>query len=192
LQVPAALGEDRVEQVALVLGHAVADPETLGEVAIEHLVVSGLVHHLGGLEELVIGALDDVDELAARQHRALLAVHEGGQPPGGAGAFRSRAAWPWRRRGAAISAAAPSRSSSRTSASGRRRPSTPPPPAPSAPRAAARGSGTPSRTAAISSTWPRPCPRPGGRPSTRSRTSCSARKRWVSAVWSCTPARTWA
>ena len=40
-----------------------------------------LVGDLGGLEELGVLTLDVVDELAAQQHRAVLARNQGGQPP---------------------------------------------------------------------------------------------------------------
>jgi hypothetical protein len=56
---------------------------SLLQVALEHLVVARLVHDLGGLEELVVGAGDDVHELAAGEHRPLLAVDQHRQPPRG-------------------------------------------------------------------------------------------------------------
>ena len=40
-----------------------------------------LVGDLGRLEELGVLALDAVDELAAQQHGAMLALHQGRQPP---------------------------------------------------------------------------------------------------------------
>ena len=64
---------------ALVLRHGVVQAAEAGlDVALEHLVVPRLVHDLGGLEELLVGARHDVHELAAREHRALLAVDEHG------------------------------------------------------------------------------------------------------------------
>ena len=53
------------------------------EVAAQHFVVARLVQHLGGLEELLVGALHDVHHLAAGQQGALLAVHQDREPPGG-------------------------------------------------------------------------------------------------------------
>ena len=83
LQVPAALAEDGLEERDLVLRHGIRDVvEAIGDVALEHLVVARLVHHLRGLEELEVGALHDVHELAAREQGALLAVHEHAEAPG--------------------------------------------------------------------------------------------------------------
>jgi hypothetical protein len=53
------------------------------DIALEHLVVAGLVHHLGGLEELGIRAGHGVHQLAAGEHGALLSVHQHGESPGG-------------------------------------------------------------------------------------------------------------
>jgi hypothetical protein len=55
---------------------------TVRHVAVEHLVMARLVHHLGRLEELSIGALDRLHELAAHEHGAVLAVEEQAQPEG--------------------------------------------------------------------------------------------------------------
>src|SRR5687768_18215776 len=49
----------------------------------EHLVVARLVDDLRGLEDLLVLRLQTLDELAADQHRAVLAVHERGDPPRG-------------------------------------------------------------------------------------------------------------
>jgi hypothetical protein len=53
------------------------------DIALEDLVVPRLVHDLGRLEELLVGARHDVHELTAGEHRPLLAVHEDGQAPRG-------------------------------------------------------------------------------------------------------------
>jgi hypothetical protein len=53
LDVPAGVREDRVEDEALVLRHRVVEAaQAVLDVALEHLVVAGLVGDLGGLEEL--------------------------------------------------------------------------------------------------------------------------------------------
>src|SRR5262249_35897620 len=84
LEVPAALREDRVEDVLLVGRHWVGQAlEAVGKVAAQHFVVARLVLHLSGLEELLVGTLHDVHHLAARQERALLAVHQDREPPRG-------------------------------------------------------------------------------------------------------------
>ena len=77
LDVPARVREDGVEDEALVLRHGVVEPaQPVLDVALEDLVVPGLVHDLGGLEELGVGAGHRVHELAAREQRALLAEDE--------------------------------------------------------------------------------------------------------------------
>ena len=56
-------------------------PELLVHVAVEDLGVARLVHHLGRLEELRVGALARLHELAAHEHGAVLAVQEQAEPP---------------------------------------------------------------------------------------------------------------
>jgi hypothetical protein len=83
LDVPAGVRQDAVEEHPLVVRHRVVQPsQPVRDVALEDLVVPRLVQDLGRLEELLVGAGDHVDELAARQEGALLAVDQDGQPPG--------------------------------------------------------------------------------------------------------------
>ena len=49
----------------------------------EHLVVTPFVDDLGCLEQLGVLALDVFDQLAAHQHGAVFAGHQGRQPPAG-------------------------------------------------------------------------------------------------------------
>ena len=49
----------------------------------EHLVVTPFVDDLGRLEQLGVLALDILDQLAAHQHGAVFAGHQGRQPPAG-------------------------------------------------------------------------------------------------------------
>ena len=51
------------------------------EIALQHLVVPRLVDDLGRLEQLGVLALHVLDQLAAHQHRAVLALHQGREPP---------------------------------------------------------------------------------------------------------------
>ncbi len=68
----------------LVRRHRVGEAlEAVGEIAAQNLVVARLVDDLSGLEELLVRSLHDVHHLAARQERALLAVHQDRETPGG-------------------------------------------------------------------------------------------------------------
>jgi hypothetical protein len=70
--------EDLLHVAAERIGLAV-EPEV--EVALQHLVVPRLVGDLRRLEELGVLALDAVHQLAAQQHGAVLALHQGREPP---------------------------------------------------------------------------------------------------------------
>jgi hypothetical protein len=82
LEMPRRGAEQRVEDLL----HVAAQPVGLAvepqlEVALQDFVVSRLVGHLGGLEQLGVLALHVVDQLAAQQHGAVLALNQGGEPP---------------------------------------------------------------------------------------------------------------
>src|SRR4051812_27910539 len=82
LEIPGGGAEQGVEDLA----HVAADRIGLAveaevDVALQHLVVPRLVGDLGRLEELRVLALDALDQLAAQQHRAMLALHQSRQPP---------------------------------------------------------------------------------------------------------------
>ena len=49
----------------------------------QHLVVPAFVDHLGGLKQLGVLPLHILDQLAAHQHRTMLAMHQGREPPPG-------------------------------------------------------------------------------------------------------------
>ena len=82
LEVPGRGAEQRVEDLLDVATQPVGlaiQPEL--EIALQHLVVARLVGDLCRLEELGVLALHAVDELAAQQHGAVLALHQGREPP---------------------------------------------------------------------------------------------------------------
>ena len=82
LEVPRRGAEQRVEDLPDVAADRIdLAVEAQLEIALQHLVVARLVGHLGRLEQLGVLALHVLDELAAQQHGAMLALHQGRQPP---------------------------------------------------------------------------------------------------------------
>ena len=70
-----------------IVGERVVPPfEPQCHVAMQDLVVPALIDDLGRLEQFGVLALDILDQLAAHQHRAMLAGHQGREPPAGDGA----------------------------------------------------------------------------------------------------------
>ena len=74
--VPAAVGDDVVEQQLEVRVDRVVTRELLVEVAGEHLDVAGLVHHLRRRVVLGVDPRHGLDDLRGADQRALLAVQE--------------------------------------------------------------------------------------------------------------------
>ena len=74
--VPAAVGEDVVEQQLEVRVDRVVTRELLVEVLGEHLDVAGLVHHLRRGVVLGVDPRHGLDDAGGAEQRALLAVHE--------------------------------------------------------------------------------------------------------------------
>jgi hypothetical protein len=84
LRRPARVCDQHVEELLQRRRHGVElAAELFGDVTIQHLGVTCLVHHLRGLKPLGVVALDRLDELAADDHRPVLAVHQRREPPGG-------------------------------------------------------------------------------------------------------------
>src|SRR5882757_2095314 len=82
LEVPRRGAEQRVEDLPDVAADRVdLAVEAQLEIALQHLVVARLVGHLGRLEQLGVLALHVLYELAAQQHGAMLALHQGGEAP---------------------------------------------------------------------------------------------------------------
>ena len=79
--VPAAVGDDVVEQQSEVGVDRVVPRQLVVEVLGEHLDVAGLVHHLGRGVVLGVDPRHGLDDLGRAQQRALLAVHELRQRP---------------------------------------------------------------------------------------------------------------
>ena len=74
--VPAAVGDDVVEQHLEVRVDRVVTRQLRVEVAREHLDVTGLVHHLGRRVVLGVDPRNGLDDLGGADERTLLAVHE--------------------------------------------------------------------------------------------------------------------
>ena len=82
LEVPRRGAEQRVEDLPDVAADRIdLAVEAQLEIALQHLVVARLVGHLGRLEQLGVLALHVLHELAAQQHGAMLALHQGREPP---------------------------------------------------------------------------------------------------------------
>ena len=84
LQVPGRGAEQRVEDFPDIAGERIGFAvEAQRHIAVQHLVVPRLVDDLRRLEQLFVLPLDILDQLAAHQHRAVLARHQGREPPPG-------------------------------------------------------------------------------------------------------------
>ena len=82
LQIPGAGAEQGIEDLFDVAGERIAlAVEPQRHVAVQDLVVPRLVDHLGRLEQFGVLADHILDHLAAHQHRAVLAMHQGREAP---------------------------------------------------------------------------------------------------------------